>query len=128
MVARKRKYILLAAAGLLALLLGGYWLWARGESRINGANFGLVRNGISKAQVEAILGAPTRPYDQQYKAVDAGPGESQPLTVEYSGTWVGPQFHAVVRFDAADVVICREGWYATEPEPLWIRIRRWLHL
>jgi hypothetical protein len=115
---------------IVTALTIGCWIWARSDSRINGNNFRQVWIGMTKADVEAILGPPTRRYEKSYKAEATVGGAYQPLTIGNIGVWAGPEYLAVVHFDADDVVIYRDGaaWYAPEPEPVWPRMRRWLHL
>jgi hypothetical protein len=55
---RRRKWIA-ALAGLIALALGAFllWPWAR-SNRFARENYRRVENGMTRAEVEAFLGAP----------------------------------------------------------------------
>jgi hypothetical protein len=58
---RKRKP-LVALAGLAAVAAGAVVLWPRSGDRITRENFDRIREGMSRAEVEAIFGGPPGDY------------------------------------------------------------------
>jgi hypothetical protein len=53
----RRRTLLVVLAGLAVVAAGAVVLWPR-EDRVTRANFGRIRTGMSRAEVEAILGPP----------------------------------------------------------------------
>jgi hypothetical protein len=53
----RRRKLLVVLAGLAVLALGGFVLWPQTD-RVTRENFGHIKEGMSRAEVEAILGPP----------------------------------------------------------------------
>jgi hypothetical protein len=132
---RKRK--LLAAVGLAVLVaVGAFVLWPR-QGRFTRENCGRVREGMTRAEVEALLGPPgdyrTGPVD-----FDGGlvPVRVAPITMPWESAdndarWAGDSAYMAVRFDSAGRVYT---WYcvptskaAQSPlgDLLWRLQRQW---
>jgi hypothetical protein len=128
---RKRRLLLLAVLGLLAL--AGWVITfiaprqAAPGTPINERNFQRIYPGMPRGDVEALLGAP---------GTDYGAGEIASLT-RLSGSpgggggkvrwdWYGPATYIHLEYDADDRVARKEfGAAGREPIP-GVRLRRWL--
>jgi hypothetical protein len=54
----RRRTLLVALAGLIVLVAVGVVVWPRSSSPITQENYDRIRDGMSRAEVEAILGPP----------------------------------------------------------------------
>jgi hypothetical protein len=67
----RRRKLLVALAGLAVVAAGAVVLWPEPPSRITRENFDRIREGMTQAEVEAILGPPgdyrTRLGDTKYQ-------------------------------------------------------------
>jgi hypothetical protein len=89
--------VLLAVGGALSLFLSGYWSSRPGITR---ANFDRLEPGMSRAQVEAILGGPPGEYVTWH-----GPEPYLPVPwgIHYHQYefWTGDECEVAVLFDAS---------------------------
>jgi hypothetical protein len=108
---RKRK-LLLVLAGLAVLAVGALVLWPKPEAeRIKREKFERIREGMSRADVEAILGppgdytsAPVRPLND-YTESAFGP----PVATRPGGNWYDQGTYANWETDAATVLVHFSG-------------------
>lgn len=116
--------LLAADLGLLALRLS--------PSPINAASLDRIRPGMTRAEVEALLGGPPGDYRRRGAVYDAlavvvpdGQPEADKYTSEGTEEWLGDRMLIAVRFDRGDRV---ELAYGVLPDPpAWYRaLRRWL--
>jgi hypothetical protein len=133
----RRRKLLVALAGLaVAVAVGVVVLWSRPQ-RFTRENCGRVKQGMTRAEVETILG---RPGDYRTGPVDYDGGfvpiKTTPLTMPYASDddiarWTGDSAYMAVTFDSAGRV---EAWYliptskaAQSPlgDLLWRAKRQW---
>ncbi len=95
--------------GVFALIgvLGLLWVF-RGveDGRPDEAHFKRVKEGMSRAEVEELLGGP--PFAQHVSFVSIGRGKIS------TATWSGPGHYLHVQFDEEGVVV-RKQWDGTWP-------------
>jgi hypothetical protein len=107
---RKRKVLAAVAVGALALVGADAFLVLRPRppSRVTWGNFERIEHGMSRAQVEAILGpASGEPADNTIAATAVGPGGTV-------AAWVGDEWSITVGFDRTDAAVSL-GFAAAAP-------------
>ena len=135
-----RRRFLLVGAGVLALLgVAGFlvvWAVLRSGDRITEGNYERIREGMTLAEVEALLGGPPGDYTR---------GQADPLFITTSGdpannvwlrgtihAWQGPQLTVEVVIAPAGGVLAKHCWptaYSRRPTlSFLIRLRRFLGL
>ena len=133
---RKR---LLIVAGACLTAVAGAWLWAIYFSpRVTLANYDRVQPGMSRADVEAILGRPLSWNDHVEPRQTPGDDPRDKTwapkgTIEFEpgrlGLWVGSDLDALVGFDAGGAV-CWKKPHAHPHRPrgdLDRRVRVWFY-
>jgi hypothetical protein len=98
----RRRTLLVALVGLAVVVAAGVVvLWPRPPSRITRENYGLIREGMTRAEVEAILGPPgdyrtrlgeSELSDQSWNPdlADYGPKIATWLTLDDNGRPLAP--------------------------------------
>jgi hypothetical protein len=100
---RRRKLIVAAALAMLTLVVvGAFALWPQ-SSRITGENFDHIRKGMTRAEVEAILGPPGD-YTTGPVNYDASPPLYFLSPAGSVAFWNSDMAYAHVLFDASDKV------------------------
>ena len=118
----KRKLLAAVAGFALGTCAAALWLWLGSHGRISFSSYQKIQPGMTRAQVESILGGPAR-QEVALLGVDAR-----------SGTWLGEEWWGedgvvFVGFDAAGKVNYkefREHWLKVEPPDPPQRLRSWL--
>jgi hypothetical protein len=102
---RKRK-LLVMLVGLAVLAAGAFVLWRPG--RIARENFFLMRVGMTKAEVEALLGAEKNQTTGEIEFEQDGDASAEvlgepppPYDLEYNVSWSGDWTFIQVHFDPA---------------------------
>src|SRR5437867_394492 len=112
----------LAYCCLLVAILGGIFLAlkvvASGGS-VNQANVQRIKKGMSKSEVEALLGLPQRYQKCEAKFWDTGE------TATEAGQWQEDGYAIEVYFDAGARVVRRQGMTVAS-DNVFVRFRRWL--
>jgi hypothetical protein len=111
MHARNRRLLVF---GLLAtgMGVGGWLLWPR-PSAVTPENAAKIQLGMTRTQVEAILGGQADETLQQAETDDEA-------TIEH---WNGPTASMLVGFDAQGIV-CYKAFGVHESPTIWEQIRR----
>jgi hypothetical protein len=146
MTTRRRLLVFGLLAGLLALGVGGWLVWSR--TAITRENAAKITEGMTLAEVEAILGGPERDESTRPTALDAdprlaGPGGNKTVgfawdfgpaftdgrPMDARKMWATDYLMLVVDFDAGGKVTGKRD-AATHPvqESMLDKLRRWLHL
>ena len=130
----KRKHLLaLAGIGLAVALVAGIALDLQTHRRrlarsllIDRDHYGRIREGMSRAEVEAVLGGPQGYYstDPVFSCVH---GQPPPLRGgDRWETWIGDDGEINVVFDEQDAVRWRDFAPPTHPSSLDGRVLDWL--
>jgi hypothetical protein len=130
----KRRQLLVALVAVAGLtLLAGWWYFVRPPG-INRRGFDRIRTGMSRPEVEALLGGPPGDYTVRSRA----PGESCAHPLECvspetdvsnyrSEAWTDGERTVCVYFHAGGTVADKEYMdFSLPPPTLWERVRRWL--
>jgi outer membrane protein assembly factor BamE (lipoprotein component of BamABCDE complex) len=102
----------------------GVWLLGR-PSAITGANIAKIQDGMTRTQVEAILGGPARD-DSRGGLVVYLDGDS--VSHANPNEWIGEDQAVTVHFENDHVSGRRVGLVARSEEGVLARLRRWLCL
>jgi hypothetical protein len=96
----------------VALAVGLWWVWPR--TAITRENAERIREGMTLAEVEAILGGPAR--DEAGRRMFARVEYDRPLPASVSACeWIGKQDAVCVGFDADDRVVYVVAGRVTPP-------------
>jgi hypothetical protein len=126
---RRRRLLLFGlAAGLIVLAVGTWLLWPQ-PTAITEENYGKIRVGMTREEVEAILGGPAGRYGfpgasivQTHDAIDV-PRLAECRYLQ----WIDSRRMVGVQFDADHRVVGKDLGKVT-PLPLWRRPLVWLGL
>jgi hypothetical protein len=122
---RQAPWRLLAVAGVLVSLGAALTLALPHRCPVTEAALGRVKEGMTRAETEEILGGP--PGD--YRGVPEG---SNAFSLSYHSpeVWFGDEGTALVRFDAGVVGYARFARYDRAPvtnyQALWWRFHGWM--
>jgi hypothetical protein len=126
MTNRKRRLFLLGSPLALALLSISVLLWLDSQRPgVTRANFERLQEGMTKAQVEALLNGPPQhitPSGKNYSRLQNG----TLLIGQTKEVWGGEQGAAIVVFDEQGGLLYKD-WHDS-PESFLDRIRRMIHL
>jgi hypothetical protein len=119
---RQRKRRFWFAVGLLALFLVGGFLWfnyPRPPFGISAQGCAAIRNGMTSAECEAVIGKPPGMYDVEIYEYQGG----IPVAIFHSSAdWVGPNGAISVYFDEEGLVIGKVCSSNFQRPSLWARI------
>ena len=118
----RRRLLLFALAAVVVLAAGVWLLWP--QPAITPENAAKIKQGMTLMEVEAILGAPAGDYrtDQQVPGpVPAFGGHETVISWHADATSVG-----LTLDEHGHVMSLSYTMHA--PEPIFGKIRRWLHL
>jgi outer membrane protein assembly factor BamE (lipoprotein component of BamABCDE complex) len=128
----RSRWLLVAACLIVAA--GIAYLALRSSSPISAANLNKIRPGMSRGEVEALLGGPAGDYRRWhvvYNAVGVVVPEGQPEADEYTSEgheeWLGDEMYIAVKFDRAGRVESAHG-LRLAPGPWYRRLQRWVPL
>jgi len=118
----RRHLLLFGLLAVTVLGVGGWLLWPR-PTAITQANAHRIQHGMTRQEVEAILGRPTKEIRNGELPLlmmpDDGPWDNQ-----YE--WNCPEFIILVAFEDGRVCTLESGAHVRET--ILERVRRWLHL
>jgi hypothetical protein len=122
-----RKRFLIAGSGLVVVVLGLslFWLWP--DDRIHPASCERIHEGMTLAEVEAILGGPAGVYTRDGKDWSMGMlGNGVSRINDERLVWVGNSGGIRVDFDEEGQVHVTQG--VPRQQNFWNRMRSWLSL
>src|SRR6266581_762902 len=122
-----RKRFLLFFALLTSVLVIGFatHLLLMPRPRINLDAVQKIEPGMTRKQVEDLLGVAPGNYSQGGKAEYFGWGFERP---PWGEEWIGDEVAIIVRFDDDDIVIGRGAGWVRRTEDWYFKVRVWLGL
>lgn len=127
---RRRVLLLGSVAVVAALALTAWAVWPRQPLVITEANILRIKEGMTRAEVEAILGGRAR-NDVGRAAYGSYPDGLWASAVTHGAVqeWIGPEYAVGVVFRDDDrVLLVMGGRMMLHDETLVQRLLRWLHL
>jgi hypothetical protein len=123
----RRRVLLLGSVAVVAALAVAVWVWPR-PSAITVENAERIQNGMTRAEVEAILGGPARWEASSDAVTTARHGHARPSEPP-DHQWVSDYAVVWVFFDDDGLVLgtMSRAVFPTD-ESLLDRFRRWLRL
>ena len=128
MASRRRRRIVVAIGVVVAAVVAAWYLLAPPARGISTYHSRRIVPGMTRGQVEAILGGPAgdyrtpplRPPDEALRA---------PLLLPAGECWQGDRHSVYVTFDARDRVAGVTGFYPVPLRPSWYRAaQEWVPL
>jgi hypothetical protein len=127
---QRHGLFLLAASALLAVLMGSMGIWlTRPSSALKSANFPGIKAGMTRAQVERLLGGPPGDYGHFADGdMDCGDGSVfQVFAVPSSGTpkpqtWTDDRNQFFIFFDSQGQVVAasKVNRFRRSPKNQWL--------
>ena len=112
---RRRRRLLWLAGGVLVVFLSPYVFWH--PRRLNHAGFEHVQNGMTRAEVERLMGGPPGIYYPTHLGAGAGMTcEGYDIPDAAEALWYDDKQRYEIWFDDSGRVVGkhrRAGWYAT---------------
>jgi hypothetical protein len=110
MAMKKKRAVFLVVASLIVLSSSLAWLLVERPSRLTKENIQLIREGISLAEVKAILGEPGDYTTQPLEGVETWQLTSFGLM--RTEVWAGDRGSLAIKFDENDNVFSMSFWPA----------------
>jgi hypothetical protein len=119
------RFLRVVAAALFVMITFAYPLLAPMFHRIDGNHFGLIRPGMTEADVEAILGVPAGVYDWATPRNESVPEFLREIERQHCPggpkvrTWMSRHCAFIVEFDALGRVHDKHGLGETRVDYPW---------
>jgi hypothetical protein len=112
----RKRWWLIPLAIVLMLTGALFPLLSPRPSRVTKANFGRIEMGMSRSEVEALLGGPPGDYRTLPATVSTATTWNAALVAGTEESWLGDEGNVVIYFDAGGVRSFR--FEAAEPTPI----------